>query len=463
MKIDVEKRLAALEARQQVKAELREREARRDIKQHIAPVYYTLHDDIQAQQHSIYNLPGGRGSGKSSVASLEIVNGIMSDPTHTASAICFRRVGATLRESVFAQIEWAIDTLDASDLWTLTTSPMRAVYKPTGQAIIFRGLDEATKLKSIRAPGKTYFRYIWFEEACELPGERTMRNVTQSVQRGGGVFTIFRTFNPPISLNNWMNQLVNVPDDRALTLRTDYTMMPREWLGEAFIEEAEHLKTVNPDAYEHEYMGVPVGMGGEVFPNVVTRKITDEEITNMGYFYDGVDFGFTTDPACFIRVSYNVKTEELFLLDEIYRRRLRNSELAAMVEKKYNQWATVMPLTEGITCLYCDSAEPKSIVDLRACGLPAKRAYKRPDAVRYRIKWLQHRKIIIDPARTPNAYREFTQYEYIVDRDGNITGELPDANNHAIDAVAYALSPIIWNFAGEAGIDKVNHTFPNYN
>lgn len=462
MKIDVEKRLAALEARQQVKAELREREARRDIKQHIAPVYYTLHDDIQAQQHSIYNLPGGRGSGKSSVASLEIVNGIMSDPTHTASAICFRRVGATLRESVFAQIEWAIDTLDASDLWTLTTSPMRAVYKPTGQAIIFRGLDEATKLKSIRAPGKTYFRYIWFEEACELPGERTMRNVTQSVQRGGGVFTIFRTFNPPISLNNWMNQLVNVPDDRALTLRTDYTMMPREWLGEAFIEEAEHLKAVNLDAYEHEYMGKPIGMGGEVFPNVTVRKITDEEITNMGYFYDGVDFGFTTDPACFIRVSYNVKTEELFLLDEIYRRRLRNSELAAMVEKKYNQWATVMPLTEGITCLYCDSAEPKSIVDLRACGLPAKRAYKRPDAVRYRIKWLQHRKIIIDPARTPNAYREFTQYEYIVDRDGNITGELPDANNHAIDAVAYALSPIIWDFAGEAGIDKVNHTFPNY-
>lgn len=449
MKIDVEKRLAALEARQQVKAELREREARRDIKQHIAPVYYALHDDIQAQQHSIYNLPGGRGSGKSSVASLEIVNGIMSDPTHTASAICFRRVGATLRESVFAQIEWAIDTLDASDLWTLTTSPMRAVYKPTGQAIIFRGLDEATKLKSIRAPGKTYFRYIWFEEACELPGERTMRNVTQSVQRGGGVFTIFRTFNPPISLNNWMNQLVNVPDDRALTLRTDYTMMPREWLGEAFIEEAEHLKAVNPDAYEHEYMGVPVGMGGEVFPNVVTRKITDEEINNMGYFYDGVDFGFTTDPACFIRVSYNRKTEELFLLDEIYKRRLRNSELAELVQEKYKAWSTVMPFTEGSTSLYCDSAEPKSIADLRYCGLPAKAAYKRPDAVRYRINWLQHRKIIIDPERTPNAFDEFTKYEYLTDKDGNITGELPDTNNHSIDAVAYALTPVIWKFGSE--------------
>lgn len=130
MRNDIEKRLAALEASKKIADKLKERAAQRDITQHIAPVYVPLHDDIQAQRHSIYNLPGGRGSGKSSVASLEIVNGIMNDST--ASGICFRRVGATLRESVFAQIEWAIDTLDASDLWTLTTSPMRATYKPTG-------------------------------------------------------------------------------------------------------------------------------------------------------------------------------------------------------------------------------------------------------------------------------------------------------------------------------------------
>lgn len=452
MRNDIEKRLAALEASRKIADELKERTAQRDITQHIAPVYVPLHEDIQAKRHSIYNLPGGRGSGKSSVASLEIVDGIMKD--QTASGICFRRVGATLRESVFAQIEWAIDTLDASDLWTLTTSPMRATYKPTGQAIIFRGLDEATKLKSIRAPGRTYFRYQWYEECCEIQNERTLRNVTQSVQRGGKVFTIFRTFNPPISLNNWMNRLVNVPDDRALTVRTDYTMMPPEWLGEAFIEEAEHLKAVNLDAYRHEYMGEPIGAGGEVFPNVTVRTITDEEIAGMGYFYDGVDFGFTIDPACYIRVSYNRKTEELYLLDEIYKRRLRNSELAELMRGKYKAWSMVMPFTDGAMVAYCDSAEPKSIVDLRANGIDARETYKRPDAVRYRINWLQHRKIIIDPARTPNAYREFTEYEYMTDKDGNITGELPDANNHTIDAVAYSLTPVIWNYAGEAGIDN---------
>ena len=108
----------------------------------------------------------------------------------------------------------------------------------------------------------------------------------------------------------------------------------------------------------------------------------------------------------------------------------------------------------GVCAAFCDSAEPKSIVDLRANGIDARATYKRPDAVRYRINWLQHRKIIIDPARTPNAYREFTEYEYMTDKDGNITGELPDANNHTIDAVAYSLTPVIWNYAGEAGIDN---------
>lgn len=113
-----------------------------------------------------------------------------------------------------------------------------------------------------------------------------------------------------------------------------------------------------------------------------------------------------------------------------------------------------MPLTQGATSIYCDSAEPKSIADLRACGIGAKAAYKRPDAVRYRVKWLQHRRIVIDPARTPNAYREFVNYEYSIDKEGNITGELPDKDNHAIDSTSYALTPVIWRFGSE-GIPQI--------
>ena len=88
-----------------------------DVTQHIAPVYMPLHEDIQAQQHQYYNLPGGRGSGKSSFCALEIVNGVMHDTSGQSNAIVFRRTANTMRESVYSQIAWAIDVLDVNNLW----------------------------------------------------------------------------------------------------------------------------------------------------------------------------------------------------------------------------------------------------------------------------------------------------------------------------------------------------------
>ena len=245
------------------------------IRPHIAPVYGPVLDDIEAGKHSIYNFPGGRGSAKSSFIGLEIVEGVMKDPTGRTNAIIFRAVGETLRDSVFEQILWSIDQLDAADLWEATVKPMRCKFLPTGAMILFKGLDDPRKLKSIK-PRQGYFRYIWFEEFCELPGEGFARSVVQSVMRGkGSRAMIFRSFNPPISQNAWANQTVAVPDRRALTVRTTYLDVPEEWLGPAFLEEAERLKEINPRAYEHEYLGVPVGTGGEVFPSLEIREITD--------------------------------------------------------------------------------------------------------------------------------------------------------------------------------------------
>ena len=156
-----------------------------DVTQHIAPVYLPLHEDIQTQQHQYYNLPGGRGSGKSSFCALEIIHGIMKDITGHSNAIVFRLYGNTLRESVFSQIAWAIDTLGVGHLWRGTVSPMRYEYMPTGAQIIFRGLADSSRLKSIR-PRKGTFKFVWFEEFSELPGPNFTRNVLQSVMRGGG-------------------------------------------------------------------------------------------------------------------------------------------------------------------------------------------------------------------------------------------------------------------------------------
>ena len=422
-----------------------------DVTQHIAPVYLPLHEDIQAQQHQYYNLPGGRGSGKSSFCGLEIVDGIMKDPTGESNAIVFRRTANTMRESVFSQIAWAIDILDVGDLWRGSVSPMCWTYKPTGAQIIFRGLDDSSKLKSIK-PRRGVFRFIWLEEFSELPGENFTRSVMQSVQRGGSRFTVFRSFNPPISASNWANVFIQRPDDRAITLHTSYLNVPAAWLGEDFILEAERLKEINETAYNHEYLGIATGTGGEVFPNIEVREITDDEINELQYIYAGVDFGFSVDPAVFMRVAYREKYDTVYLLDEIYKRGMSNKQLADEIKARKYDRATpaeiyyspfMSEVYEQKQLIVCDSAEPKSINDLHNEGLKAIACIKYPGSVLYGVKWLQNRRIIIDPKRTPNAHREFIQYEYMTTKDGEFLADVPDRNNHAIDATRYALDRII--------------------
>lgn len=408
----------------------------KDIKDLIAPCYYDLHRDIKNKKHTFYNLPGGRGSCKSSFVSLEIVLGIMRDKTGQSNAIVFRLIAGTLRESVFSQIQWAIDSLGVSHLWKSKVSPMQFEYV-TGAQIIFRGLDDPLKLKSIK-PKQGNFTFVWFEEFSEIPGETILRSVQQSVMRGSDKFTVFRSFNPPISKNNWANCYIQIPDNSSITLLTDYTMVPKEWLGETFLIEAERLKEINPVAFEHEYMGVPTGTGGEVFPNVEIREISESEFCIcQNYVFNGLDFGFAVDPAAFIRVSYDRKKETIFFLDEIYKRGWSNKRMAEeIINRGYSN--------DVITC---DCAEPKSINDLRNLGVwYARGCYKKPGCVEYRTKWMQHKKIVIDPKRTPNAYREFTNYSYETDKNGVVMSVLPDADNHTIDAAAYALNNLIFSF-----------------
>lgn len=424
---------------------------RADILDSIAPAYIPLHDDIIRGDHSIYHLPGGRGSAKSSFVSLEIVDGMMKDPA--ANAVVFRRTAATLRDSCYSQIAWAIDELGASSLWRGNVSPMQFVYLPTGQTIIFRGIDDAGKLKSLK-PRRGYFRFVWFEEFSEMQGANTVRNVMQSVMRGADDFICFNTFNPPISLNNWANKHILLPDDRATVFKTTYEMIPPEWLGSAFIAEAERLREINENAYRHEYLGEAIGTGGEVFPNLQAREITDAEIDQLQYIYSGCDFGFAQDPMAYIRAAYDEKHDTIFLIDEIYRKHMSNKQLADEIKRRgydstgrYSHYASPMmgfTSSEIPATVICDCAEPKSIADLQNEGIKAIACRKFAGCVQYRIKWLQQRRIIIDPKRTPNAWREFSSYEYEVSKDGEILSDLPDRDNHTIDSLAYGLDRIIY-------------------
>lgn len=404
----------------------------------IAPSFYNLHWDIQAGGHTYYDLFGGRGSTKSSFIGVEIPLGVMQDPN--ANAVVFRKVASTIGTSVFEQVLWGIEALGVSDLWKATTSPFKLRYKPTGQVILFRGLDKAKKLKSIKV-AKGYLKYLWFEELDEFAGEEEIRSVQQSVMRGGSKFVVFKSFNPPISRSNWANEYVLKPRANAVRHMSCYKDVPREWLGEQFFEDANELLLTNPRAYTHEYLGIPVGTGGEVFDNLCIRPITDQEISIFDNIFMGIDWGWYPDPYHWGKMHYDSTRKILYIYDEMRCYKTSNAET-------WNRLVMEKHVT-GQDLITADSAEPKSVGDYRDYGSLCREAIKGPDSVRYGIKWLQSlNQIVIDPIRCPETSREFQNYEYERTDDGEIISGYPDHDNHSIDCTRYALERV-WKRKGQ--------------
>ena len=395
----------------------------------IAPPFSVVHADIKAGSHTHYWLKGGRGSTKSSFISAEILLCMMRDAKEGiySNAIILRRYGVTIRESVYEQIIWAINALGVSEYWQAYVSPMQFVYLPTGQKIIFRGVDDATKVKSVKV-GRGWIKYAWYEEVNEFEGPEKIRSINQSVMRGGTDFFVFYSFNPPKSSRSWVNQYVQIERPDTMVHHSTYLGVPPEWLGEQFIVEAEHLKAVKPDAYRHEYLGEVTGTGGEVFDNISLRKITDEEISRFDNHRRGIDWGYAADPFAYNACQYDKTRRRLYIYFEIHKVRLSNRAAADLVK-----------VEAGAARITCDSAEPKSIDEVKGYGLRVSGAKKGPDSVEYGIKWLQDlEEIIIDPDRCPETAREFASYELDRDREGNFKAGFPDHDNHHIYAVRYA-------------------------
>lgn len=393
----------------------------------IAPAFYGLYWDVTDCRHTHYWLKGGRGSTKSSFTSVMIVLGMMQDAE--ANAVVVRKVGLYLKDSVYEQLVWAIDKLGVSALWHCKLSPLELVYIPTGQRILFRGADKPKKLKSTKVH-KGYIRYVWYEECDEFNGIEEIRTINQSLLRGGSRFTVFYTYNPPKSQRSWVNADVLTEQTDKLVHHSTYLSVPEEWLGEQFIIEAEHLRDTKPEMYAHEYMGEVTGTGGTVFPNVDIRRIPDEEKAAFDRIRRGIDFGYAADPFVYVVCHYDKKHKRLYIFDEIYKQGLSNARAAELIKAKgsYEQ------------AIICDSAEPKSIAELRSYGLRVRGAKKGPDSVEYGIKFLQSLEdIVIDNIRCPNAAEEFLNYELEPDGNDGFKDGYPDKNNHAIDAVRYAM------------------------
>lgn len=415
----------------------------------IIEMYEPVLDDILAHGHTHYVLDGGRGSTKSSlVGGIAIPLLIIDNPN--VHAVCFRKVANTIQNSTFSQVIWGIYQLGLQDLFSIPKKYSTPItFKPTGQQILFMGLDDPMKVKSIKLP----FGYIgvtWFEELDQFSGERELRTVLQSTMRGGELFWDFRTFNPPISKNNWANEYADIAETRenTLVIHNTYLDVPKSWLGQAFIDEAEELKEINYPAYEHEYLGVPTGTGGDVFQNVVDLDMEEETSITDSYgnvikkvplwqtfdkIYNGIDWGFAVDPFRFVKCHFDKSHLDLYIFAEYSTVKTRNK---AVFEEIYDN----LKLCTKEELVTADSAEPKSVADFRAYGAFIREAEKGPDSVRYGIKWLQGlRHIYIDKRRCPLTWREFINYEYETDKDGNFISAYPDADNHSIDAVRYAL------------------------
>lgn len=403
----------------------------------IADVFHPMVRDIRRGMHTEYVLPGGRGSTKSSGISCIIIELLKNNSD--MHALVLRKVGNTIKDSVYAQIKWAISKMGLDAEFKFKTSPFEITYKPTGQKIYFRGADDPLKIKSIK-PEFGYIGIVWFEELDQFAGPEEIRNIQQSAIRGGDKAYRFKSFNPPRSKNNWANEYTDeakLTDQSALVVHSTYKDVPPDWLGEQFINDAEHLKEVNPAAYDNEYMGEANGNGGNVFEFIEEREITDEEIASFDRIYQGVDWGWFPDPFAFVRIYYDAARETLYFLDEHRANKTRNSDTAAEIKRRgYDDYV-----------ITCDSADKKSTSDFRDEGLPARDAIKGPGSVEYSMKWLQGKKLVFDPKRTPEARKEFKKYEYERDKDGNIISGYPDKDNHFIDATRYA-TETLWRRRG---------------
>lgn len=412
--------------------------------QNIGRAFVDLYRDIKERKHNDYWLEGGRGSIKSSFWSQIVPEELENNPNWCA--ICIRKVANTLKDSVYSQLEWGMDNLSETfpfinENWVKTKSPLEMRNKKTGQMIYFRGADDPGKIKSIKPPKEMYIALIIYEEFDQMTGMNEVRKIDQSVKRGGNEFITFRIYNTPKSKRHFVNVEKRLPNPKRLVHKSTYLDVPVEWLGQPFFDDAELLKQNNPTAYANEYLGEETGDGGNVFENIELREITDEEIENFDYLYQGMDFGWFPDPLAWTKMCYQPNKLTLYIFDEYVVNKMSNAKVW-----KYLQENKDVKNDDLITA---DSAEPKSIGDFQSYGSLMRGVKKGPDSVEYSMKWLSGlAKIVIDPRRCPKTAEEFTTYEHPQDKDGNYITGYVDADNHCIDSVRYGTNPI-WRRKGE--------------
>jgi len=374
---------------------------------------------------------GSRGSKKSTTISFWIPFMMMKYPL--ANTLVVRRVFNTHKDSTYTQLKWAINKLGVSHLWKFSKSPLEITYLPTGQKILFRGLDDPMSITSITVE-HGHLCWCWFEEAFQVMNEDDFNKIDMSI-RGelppGYFKQITLSFNP-WSEKHWLKKrFFDVKDDDIMAITTNYEC--NEFLGSDDIKIFEKMKVNNPRRYKIEGLGEWGIAEGLIFENFEELDFNIEDIRKRPNIKSafGLDFGYTADPTAFIASLVDIDNKEIYIFDEHYQKAMSNKMIADTI--KYKGYSK-----ELITA---DSAEPKSIDDLRRMGLyKVKPAKKGKDSILNGIQFIQDFKIYVHP-KCENTIIELSNYVWD-NKDGVIVNKPVDDYNHLMDALRYSLEDI---------------------
>lgn len=373
---------------------------------------------------------GSRASKKSKTTALWYIYNLMK--YKDANLLVIRKTFRTLKDSCYKELKWAVKRLKVEHLWDFTLSPLEATYKPTGQKIYFRGLDDPLKVTSI-AVDTGCLCWMWIEEAYEVMSEDDFNILDESIrgETPEGLFKqITLTFNP-WNEHHWIKKRFfdAESDEDILAITTNY--LCNEWLDEADKRVFQRMKETNPRRYSVAGLGNWGIVDGLVYENWKEQSFTLEDIKNCKSAF-GLDFGYTNDPSAFFVGFVDMENKKLYVWDEFYECGLSNKKIADKVtEMGYKK--------EHITA---DCAEPKSIDELNGLGLRVKGAVKGKDSILNGIQWIQDLEIIIHP-RCVNFLTEISNYTWDKDKFDRKLNKPIDDFNHLMDAMRYAIEKFI--------------------
>lgn len=373
---------------------------------------------------------GSRASKKSKTTALWFIYNMMKLPG--ANLLVIRKTYRTLKDSCFTELKWAINRLGVNRWWEIKESPLEMTYKPTGQKIYFRGLDDPLKVTSITVEDGALC-WGWIEEAYEITNESDFDTLDESI-RGEVPEGLFKqwtfTFNP-WNEHHWIKKRFfdAEPNEDILALTTNY--LCNEWLDDADKKVFETMRKNNPRRYQVAGLGAWGIVDGLVYENWTERAFSLDEARNCKSAF-GLDFGYTNDPSAFFVGFLDLEGKRLYVWDEFYEKGLSNKKIADLIVKMgYRK--------ERITA---DSAEPKSIDELNTLGLRVTAAKKGKDSILNGIQWIQDLEIVIHP-RCVNFLTEISNYTWDTDKFGNKLNKPIDDFNHLMDAMRYALEQFI--------------------